>query len=192
MRKVPIMTTETLNDRTDDPAFETSLETGVLYEASLSEVWRLATGSSYGDHYNPDDMAQYVLVRVPSEDGDGEELWMLDTQAIDRDHDPALAAAISQDGIIEATAARSTISHQFVMECQYRHHYRKCLRITGEADERPFRRLARLSEWCYATEDEAKEATMTDPDSVITGISLFAYHGWQWQTGKRGIAIMKK
>lgn len=186
------MKTETLTDQKDDPAFKTSLETGVLYEAPLSEIWELATGSTYGNHYEPDDMAQYILVRAADGDQPGEELWMMDLQSVDRDSTRELRAASSQDEIIAITANRSTVPKEFVERCQHNHFYRKCLRIDRQELEKPFKRLADLHDWSYATEEEATELLESDPSSVITGVSLFCQHGWQWQTGKRGIAIKQK
>lgn len=175
--------------RDDEPAFETSLRTGVLYEASLCDVWVAATGSSYGCHYANDDMGQYVLV-MATDDGHPEgRPWMMDTQSIDRENDEGLAKAISQDGIIQVTAERAIVPISFVETCQQRHYYCKCLPVDADS-ESLFREVADLHDWRYATEDEAKAAEASDPASVINKVSLFFHHGWQWQTGKRGIAIM--
>lgn len=175
----------------DQSHFVTSLKPGVLYEAPLPVVWELETGSSYGNHYEMTDMGQYVLVMATDEEHPEGTPWMLDTQAIDRENDPRLMRAISQDDVIEATAERCQVTSEFLDKCVYRHHYRKCLPITDAKCEQVFTMVADLREWHYATEDEARAAKAQDSESVIDGISLFRHHGWQWQSGKRGIAIMR-
>lgn len=180
------------NQNDGTPAFETTLRPGVLYEAPLSTVWRMATGSSYGDHFDPDDMGQYVLMMATDEQHPEGMPWLMDTQSINRDADQRLANAISQDGIIEATAERNLVPLEFVMECQSRHYYRKCVPVESSECEAPFAQVADLRDWQYATEDEADEMRAKDPSSVIDKVSLFFQHGWQWQTGKRGISIMRK
>lgn len=164
------------------------LRPGVIYEANPSDLSPWARKINYSRPYDQN-YGEFLMVVVPDDDPGSYagQVWMIDTYHMSSPAVPQ-GPGTRDEKVVAMRAGMESASSSAVHAWRWDCYYDSCVRLT-EQNAKFFTELCDLSQFRPAKDGELGDY---DPEDTVMGVHLYREHGYRYDSGDRGINLVRR